>query len=181
MGSQNVVSDKLHCSSSMHAWVRATQTTTMSVAFSNNATAGASKPVQDPAPNAAVSQPACFRHETQLAVRPPMHLIKQCWAVQPARSPKHPAQPVLQPSPAIHEETQEDLPKHLVPHEVMSFCHAAWFVSAFHFEESASVHLPSATSNNATAGASKPVQDPAPNAAVSQPACFRHETQLAVR
>merc|ERR1711920_1113082 len=124
---------------------------------------GASKPVHEPAPNAAVSHPAALRQVTQSGVRPLMHFVRQCCAVHPAKSPKHPAQPLLQPLPAMHELTHEPLPKHFVPQDVMSDCHWECPASPFHFVVSASV------------------QEPAPNAAVSHPAALRQVTQSGVR
>jgi len=101
---------------------------------------GASKPVHDPEPNAAVSHPAAFKHVTQPGVRPPMHFAKQFLLVQSARLPKHVAQPLLQPLPPMHDVTQLPFPKHFVPHEVISLCHCAWPESPFHFVVSASLH-----------------------------------------
>jgi len=38
---------------------------------------GSSRPVHEPAPKAAVSHPASFKHDTQPAERPPAHLNMQ--------------------------------------------------------------------------------------------------------
>ena len=90
-----------------------------------NAMLGASNPVHEPDPNADLSHPAASKQLTQPGVRPPKHFVKQWLAVQSARLPKQVAQPELQPLPAMQEVTQEPLPKHFVPQDVMSFCHCA--------------------------------------------------------
>merc|ERR1712110_1374932 len=108
-----------------------------------------------------------------------MHFVRQCFAVHPAKSPKHPAQPLLQPLPAMHELTHEPLPKHFVPQDVMSDCHWECPASPFHFVVSASVQ--ELVVWIARLGASKPVHEPAPNAAVSHPAALRQVTQSGVR
>jgi len=108
---------------------------------------GASKPVHEPAPKAAVSQPAAFKHETQAGVRPPEHFNMQCDAVHPARSPKHPAQPVLQPSFSMQLVTQDALPKHCVPQVVIWLCQVLWPASASQVFLSVSVHLAASVLN----------------------------------
>merc|ERR1711907_882766 len=143
--------------------------------------AGSTKPVHDSGPNAAVSQAAAFKQETQSGVLPPMHFTKQCCAVHPARSPKHVAQSLLHPSSLMQLVTQGAAPRHLVPQVVICFCHAAWVVSFSHIVLSASVHLGADTimvdAIRSSAGSTKPVHESGPNAAVSQAAAFKQETQ----
>jgi hypothetical protein len=144
-----------------------------------NARLGASNPVHEPDPNADLSHPAASKQLTQPGVRPPKHFVKQWLAVQSARLPKQVAQPELQPLPAMQEVTQEPLPKHFVPQDVMSFCHCAWPASPLHLVVSASVQ--EAVLSNAMLGASNPVHEPDPNAALSHPAASKQLTQPGVR
>merc|ERR1740121_698301 len=87
-----------------------------------------------------------------------MQVTTQSWKESHgAVAAQHPAQPLLHDFPSMQVTTQSWRPKHLVPQDVISACHWAWFWSAFHLLVSASLQLASGASK-AILGASKPVQ-----------------------